>query len=1509
MSVHFMFTGDNKDLLRKAQESRKEILAIDKQAKETSQSMETSFGSMGAAIAAFFTAQQASAIINKIIEVRGEFQKFKAVLSNTLGSDQKAQSAMDMLTDFASKTPFQVNELTASFVKLANQGFTPAYDEMMKLGDLASSTGKGFDQLAEAIIDAQTGEMERLKEFGIRASKDGDKVTFTFKEQQTTVDNSAKAIREYILSLGAMEGVTGANAKIAATLTGQVSNLEDSITSMYNKIGQQHEGILSDAVGGAATLVENYEEVGAALATLIVSYGAYKAVTLGLVAMERSQVNIKYTQEAAELAKLLPIKEAAINADISAAVAKGALTTAQAEGIMSLRAESAANLQSLQAVAAKAAAEKIAAKEVYKTSLERALASKQMVAQRQQELAAIMTTGNAEQIAAAKKALATAEEERHIAVKGRKIAADNLSVVSTNAESTAKAVNDVTTKSGTLSDIQATKAKGLLAIATRGLAAAFNMIKGPLIIAAIAGIAYAVYKLITADTAAEKAQKKLNEEREKAIQLKQQMTSEADGLIAKINSETETIYAQIKAYDELIKRFPELKGLSLDKFKTMPQDQQKKMIGGFLDKQELKNAEKAYEESLRRVEEIKRRISNAESTTRKTNMVGYAGVAGATEETNVTGDNDLEAALILLKGHEEELEKIKELQWQANTPIEEQIKHYEAIQIKLKEEFDALNKLQNPNKDLQSYAESMAGSWLDTKGIIENITLDSLNKQIEDTRDKLKGLRGEEDSKVQNKSYWEKKKKTADDNLGKLPDSDKGSKEWNGYLAEIQEAEKALAKYNVSTSKDATSRLKAQQELSRSILESELKLQAGRISAMEEGKAKRIALAEQEYKETLSTIQKEKDEYLKSVKDTGGRKDPAVLSTFDNREAVAGDKKNTDLTKIDKEYSEEYKERTKALTDVFLNEEQRKLAAVKGRYDKERQWADEQLKTGGMTKEEHKSYTTTVDQAQVKENYNALLTSLNDYKQQEKDLRDKWDTDINAAVEAKDAYLVARLMEGKDKALSALNGQMLQESEEWQQLFSDLDNLTVTQIDNLIATIESKAKGLKMNPVDLKEVTNSLNQAKQKVIEINPFASLGKSFKAVFKDGSKDSGDATKDIKQDWKTLSKSTEGCFEFVNDAVASCGVLGDLLGESGQQVMGMIQGVATAGIAMAAAIKTAETSSIVLAAISLALQVVTALFAAFNGDKKKEKKIKELQDCVDNLEKAYDRLGRTIENTYSDKVYALMDQQEENLRRQQAMIRQQMREEEAKKKTDKDKVNEYKDKLEEIDNQIEDSNRKQIEMWAGTDIQSAIDDFADALVDAYAQGEDGAIAMADTTKKVLANAVKEALKKKFLADALQGAVTQLGKDMEDGDLSDMDKKRFEDSANAAGERFTEAMKMYDDLFKDTENEIKDGVSGQLQAAMTEGTASQLVGLWNSTAIDMRELKNLTIEQRDSVRSVMADVKEIVKQNYLIEQNTRRGADNTDGLIDELKTGFETLDKRLGTIEKNTKSYNGRG
>lgn len=190
-----------------------------------------------------------------VIDTTAKFQRFEAVLTNTLGSNSAAKIAMRDLEAFAAKTPFSVDQLTSSFVKLANQGFIPTQDELRKLGDLSASTGKEFDQLTEAIIDAQTGEFERLKEFGIRASKQGDQVKFTFKGVETQTKFTSSAIRDYILSLGDAEGVSGSMAAISETLGGQISNLGDSWTTFLKVVGDGNKGALSGVTKLLSTLL------------------------------------------------------------------------------------------------------------------------------------------------------------------------------------------------------------------------------------------------------------------------------------------------------------------------------------------------------------------------------------------------------------------------------------------------------------------------------------------------------------------------------------------------------------------------------------------------------------------------------------------------------------------------------------------------------------------------------------------------------------------------------------------------------------------------------------------------------------------------------------------------------------------------------------------------------------------------------------------------------------------------------------------------------------------------------------------------------------------------------------------------------------------------------------------------------------------------------------------------------------------------------------------------------
>ncbi|SKD10102.1 hypothetical protein SAMN05660461_6002 [Chitinophaga ginsengisegetis] len=194
----------------------------------------------GNVVATFFTraADAVMEFIGQIGPAISEYQKFLAVLKVGLGNDLAAKAAISQLTNFSSNTPLELNELTESFIKLVNRGFKPTNEELTKLGDLAYSQGKSLDQLVEALLDAQSGEYERLKEFGIRASKANGEVTLSFKGQTVTVKENEKAVRDVILAYGAMEGVAGTMIGVSKTMDGVNSNMSDTIKQLATNVGR-----------------------------------------------------------------------------------------------------------------------------------------------------------------------------------------------------------------------------------------------------------------------------------------------------------------------------------------------------------------------------------------------------------------------------------------------------------------------------------------------------------------------------------------------------------------------------------------------------------------------------------------------------------------------------------------------------------------------------------------------------------------------------------------------------------------------------------------------------------------------------------------------------------------------------------------------------------------------------------------------------------------------------------------------------------------------------------------------------------------------------------------------------------------------------------------------------------------------------------------------------------------------------------------------------------------------
>jgi len=179
-----------------------------------------------------------------IVNITSEFEGYEAQLKTALGTTAAAEIALQQISEAAAKTPESVQSLTEAYVRLANTGLQPTIDELLKITDVSISQNKSVMAFSEAIIDAQTFEFERLKEFGILASKAGDKITFSFKGQEKQVAASALAVRDYLIGLGDMDGIAGAADEKSKTLGGALSNLADSASRLAVSIGE----ILSPAL-------------------------------------------------------------------------------------------------------------------------------------------------------------------------------------------------------------------------------------------------------------------------------------------------------------------------------------------------------------------------------------------------------------------------------------------------------------------------------------------------------------------------------------------------------------------------------------------------------------------------------------------------------------------------------------------------------------------------------------------------------------------------------------------------------------------------------------------------------------------------------------------------------------------------------------------------------------------------------------------------------------------------------------------------------------------------------------------------------------------------------------------------------------------------------------------------------------------------------------------------------------------------------------------------------------
>ena len=178
----------------------------------------------------------------------GKMENMQVALNTAFGGDQSAaNAAFKTISDFSAKTPYQLEEVMTSFLKLKNMGLDPSVEALTSYGNTASSMGKGLEQMIEAVADAATGEFERLKEFGIKSRVEGDKIKFTFKGVTTEVKNNSEEIQKYLLNIGETDFAGGMEAQ-SKTLGGMFSTLKDQLYFLAVQLGEPLKKPLKDLI-------------------------------------------------------------------------------------------------------------------------------------------------------------------------------------------------------------------------------------------------------------------------------------------------------------------------------------------------------------------------------------------------------------------------------------------------------------------------------------------------------------------------------------------------------------------------------------------------------------------------------------------------------------------------------------------------------------------------------------------------------------------------------------------------------------------------------------------------------------------------------------------------------------------------------------------------------------------------------------------------------------------------------------------------------------------------------------------------------------------------------------------------------------------------------------------------------------------------------------------------------------------------------------------------------------
>ena len=664
--------------------------------------------------------------------------------------------------------------------------------------------------------------------------------------------------------------------------------------------------------------------------------------------------------------------------------------------------------------------------------------------------------------------------------------------------------------------------------------------------------------------------------------------------------------------------------------------------------------------------------------------------------------------------------------------------------------------------------------------------------------------------------------------------------------------------------------------------------------------------AERKAGEMLVELRRENDQaYIDAMQDGTQKKLAQIVHDYMEQKAEV-DRQEAELRELNKKSGE------KNVGDDGLTNEQRAELNQKR--------ANIEENTDKAIEEAYDSEFAAEEKAM-----NEYLKKYGDYQQKRQAIAEEYAQKIAAATNEWDKKLLEK---ERDSALKGLDEQYKGTTKAMADLFEDASEKSVSSIQKIIDKYEllvqylsgtKKGDNTTVTMDELKTVgftDDDIEKIKNGEISIKDLTDAIKKLKDELKGKSpwqsfiSDMENAIEKLKSAAGDMSKIGEGITGIGNAVTAFAPALGEF-GANIASIFGAedtnITEIANAigGLGQTAAGVGQIMAGDIVGGVMSAVGGISSIVGAFKAihDKKNEERIQDLQDRIDALGNSYDRLGKEIEKSYSTDTAKLYGEQNEVLEQQKKLIEQQIAEEEDKKDTDDDRIKQWKEELQDINDQIEENKEAALDAITGTDVMSAIDDFAQAYADAWASGTSAAKASTDVVKSLIKTSLLQFLKNQ-LSPTVEEFMGKLAEYMADGIIDPWEQAQLDKLKEEMDKTASEYYDNTSSYWDDSQQEQQSATRG-FSTEMTQDQASELSGRFTAVAESNLRIEgrltevtgHLAIMSADvvGVRDIANDMRDIIANSYIELQQI---SENTGEIIKPIKQ----MQLDIAEVKRNT-------